>query len=217
MRRYVATNLRSFILTALVLAGCTQGATSTSGTLRPSASPGVPSPSVSSAEPRIPVGAPVPLEAGTYLTPEGFAPVMSITLPTGWYGHGSAREFGVGEGVNEVDQRWAGAGMYVNPIEMAYDDAVAAFGELVGLTSDQKPTTQSFRGFDSTTFYVHAEGDHVVLGPIAPGLDITAGTAQVIFIDADGTTIMIRTELFDDAGPGPLDDVIASIEFPVET
>ena len=139
---------------------------------------------------------------------------MSITLPKGWYGGGSANEFGVGQGLDEVEQRFADAGMSVAVIEMAYDEAVAAIGDLDGLTSDREPTTQSLAGFDSTTFYVHAEGDHVVLDPIAPGADITQGTAQVIFIDAGGSTIMIRTEIIDDAGAGPLDGVIASIEFP---
>ena len=216
MRRYVATNLRSFILTALVLAGCSQGTTSTTMAVRPSPSPGAPSPSASSAEPRLPFvsGAPVPLEAGTYLSPEGFAPVMSIALPTGWYGGGSAREFSAGQGIDEVEQRFAGGGLYVSPIDMAYDEAVAAFSNLDGLTADHEPTTQSMGGHDSTTFYVHAEGGRVVLDPIAPGLDVNAGTAHVIFIDAGGTTILIRTELFREAGAGPLDDVIASIRFP---
>ena len=140
--------------------------------------------------------------------------MISITVPSGWYGGGSPRDFGVGQGLDRVEQRFADAGMSVALIDMGYDEAVAAFGDLDGLTTDREPTTQSIAGFDSTTFYVHAEGGHVVLDPIAPGADVTEGTTQVIFIDVDGTTIMIRAELHDEAGAGPLNDVIASIEFP---
>ena len=213
-------NLRSCMLAALVVAGCAP--TSPSGTVGPTASPAglAPSPAAATASPsteaRIPVvsGPPVALEPGTYLSPEGFAPVISITVPEGWFGSGSAADFAAGQGLDEVNQRFADAGLYVNTIDMAYDAAAVAFGALDGVTVDQPPTTQAIGGHDSTTFYVHAEDGQVILDPIAPGVDVNEATAQVMFIDVDGTTVMIRTELFDDSGAEPLDGVIASIEFP---
>jgi hypothetical protein len=157
---------------------------------------------------------PVPLDAGTYLTPEGFEPVMSIRLPSGWYGGASLDEFAVGQGLDQTKQTFGGGGLFVAPIAMPYAKAVATFGKLPGLADDREPTTGTLGGYEATTFYAHAQNGHVLLDPIAPGADIGSASAQQIFVDAGDTTILIRTEVIDDAARAEVDEVVASIAFP---
>jgi hypothetical protein len=209
--RFVPT----FVL-ALALTGCGQAATASpsmtsaalpSASREPTESPGVL---------RLPLvtGLPSPLDAGTYLTPEGFEPAISLTLPQGWYGGASLDGLSVGQGFDDANQRFAGAGLYLAVIALPYDEAVAAFSDLGGLTHDRDATTGMVDGHDATTFYAHASGAHVLLDAIAPGSDLIAEAGQEIFIDVNGTTVFIKTEVFDDAGEDELADVIGSIEFP---
>jgi hypothetical protein len=156
----------------------------------------------------------VPLAAGTYLTPKGFEPSMSITLPTGWYGGASLQDFGVGQGIDEVHQTFGGGGLAVSALDMPYDQAVAEFGKLPGLDHARKPTTGMLGGYEATTFYAHARSGHVLLDPIAPAADIGTSSTQQVFVDANGTAILIRMELNDDAARAEIEEVIASIEFP---
>jgi ABC-type transport system substrate-binding protein len=194
--------LGRFVVAAFVLTGCAS-APSTSASM--SADP--------SAEARLPLGAPLPLAAGTYLTPEGFEPIMSVTLPDGWYAFASENDFGVGQGFDDVNQTFDGGGFLVSPIAMPYDEAVAEFEKLEGLAHDREPTTGTFGGYEATTFYAHATGDNVVLDPIAPGFDIVAAPGQQVFIEANGTTILIRMEINDEAARAEIEEVLASIEF----
>lgn len=173
-------------------------------------------PSASAGEPRLPAaaGPPKPLEAGTYLTPEGFEPVISVTVPDGWYGAAGSTEFGVGQGLDEVNQRFEDVGLQLAVIAMPYDEAVAAFQNLEGLTHEGEPTRGVVDGHESTTFRARAAADHVVLDPVIPGADISSESSEQIFIDVDGTTVLIRTEVFDPSAEPALDHVLSSLTFP---
>ena len=204
-----------FVGAALVLTACGQApAASQSITPSPSASTASATASSSSVA-RLPLvgGPPEPLAPGTYLTPEGFEPVMSITVPSGWYGAASSSEFAVGQSLDEANE-FAGGGLLVGTIAIPYDEAVAAFGEIADLVHEQPATTGTLGGYDATTFYTHAAADHVILDPVAPGLDVLTSSAQQVFVDADGTTILIRSEVKDDAARAEIEEVMASIEFP---
>jgi hypothetical protein len=138
---------------------------------------------------------------------------MSVTVPDGWYGGGSATGLGVGQGNDEVNQRFAGGGFFVDVIPMRYGAAVAAFAKLQGLTFEGEPQVGALDGRQTTTFRAHPRGDHVVLDPIAPGLDISSAHGRQMFIDADGSTLLIRTELNAASFESQLDEVLASLAF----
>ena len=167
-------------------------------------------------ERRLPLvsGPPEQLEPGTYLTPEGFEPVISITVPDGWFGGAGGDSFGVGQGNDEINQRFEDVGLYVSVIDMPYADAVEAFPTLTGLVHEAEPVGGTIDGYETTTFRAHAGAGHVVLDPIAPGSDIGPEGDRQIFIDVDGTTIFVKTEVFDETALPALDGVLASLEFP---
>jgi hypothetical protein len=212
--RRPAMKVSWFMGAALILAACGQ-APAASPSITPSASASTASATASSSsEARLPLvaGPPEPLAPGTYLTPEGFEPVMSITVPAGWYGAASSSEFAIGQAIDEANE-FAGGGLFVGTIAMPYDEAVAAFADIADLVHEQPATTGTMGGYEATTFYTHAAADHVILDPVAPGTDIGTASAQQVFIDADGTTIMIRSEVNDDAARAEIEGVMASIEF----
>jgi hypothetical protein len=159
-------------------------------------------------------GPPEPLEAGTYVTPAGFDPAITVTVPDGWYGGALSSGFTVGQGLDEVNERYAGGGIYVEVISAPFDEAVRAFENLAGLVQEGEPERAEIDGRSATTFFVHAEGDPVLFGEIAPGLDVIADTGQVTFIDVQGTTLLVRTEVFDEGVQPALEEVISSLTFP---
>jgi hypothetical protein len=178
-----------------------------------SASP-TPSGSVA-AELRLPraAGPPISLEPGTYLTPEGFEPVMSVTVPEGWYGGAGTSGLGLGQGLDELNERFSDVELYVDVIPTSYAEAVAGFQELVGLSAQQnEPAAETFDGYEATTFRARALGENVLLDPIAPGLDIGPAAAQQTFVDVDGITLLIRTAVYDDAAEPVLEQVLASLD-----
>ena len=165
---------------------------------------------------RLPVvtGPPKALEPGSYLTPPGLGRVVSVTVPEGWFGGAAAGGFSVGQGLDEANERFADAGLYVDVIPTPYGEAVTAFEELGGISHGSDPTIGTVDGHGSTTFRAHADGAPVVLDPIAPGLDLTSEAGEQIFIDVAGVTILVRTEVFNEDAQAALDTVVASIRFP---
>jgi hypothetical protein len=147
------------------------------------------------------------------VTPDGFEPVVSVTIPDGWYGGAYASGFTVGQGIDDAQQRYADVGLYLDVIDLPYEEAVVGVGQLSGLVEDAAPTSTEIDGHPATTFHVHAEGDHVVLDAIAPGLDIIAEAGPLTLIDVDGTTILVRTEIFDEAAEPTLEEVVGSLTF----
>ncbi len=158
-------------------------------------------------------GALAPLEAGTYVTPSGFEPAVAVTVPAGWYGGAGGSGFGVGQGWDEVNERSRDVGLNLDVIPTPYDEAVAAFGKLGGLTHRAAPTSGMIDGHESTTFQAQADGEPVLLDPIAPGRDLISQADQQIFIDVAGATVLVRTEIFNETAQPALDAVIASLDF----
>lgn len=207
------------ILVAVIVSACGQGA--------PSASPSVDAPSVAAfvaessatASPsaaRLPTAfnPPEALEAGTYLTPEGFEPAVAITVLDGWYGGAGQSGFGVGQGFNEAEERFADAGVLLDVIPVPYDEAVAILGQLEGIVFSQPSSTIELDGHDATVFHGSPEGEPVLLDALLPGIDLPPGSHQQILIDVGGETILVRTELFSDDAEGALNEVIESLRFP---
>ena len=159
-------------------------------------------------------GAPAPLEHGTYVTPPGFEPTVAVTVPAGWYGGAGRSGFGVGQGFDEVNERFRDVGLYVDVIPTPYDSAVAAFGKVAGLIQQGAPTSGTIDGHESTTFEARVDGAPVPIDAIAPGLDIVSDAGQQILIDVAGTTVLVRTEVFNEDAQAALDSVISSIRFP---
>jgi hypothetical protein len=203
----------------LVLTACIQPITQSPSERprsEPAAATATASPLNTPGEARLPTvaGPPQPLDPGTYLTPEGFAPPVSITVPVGWYGGAGSTGFFVGQGLDEVNQRFADVGLYLDVVQLDYDAAIAAFREIEGVVIQAEPETGTIGGHEATTFEASTEGGQALLDPIAPGIDLTAAAYQQIFVDVGGTTVLIRTEVFNEAAQPALDGVLASIEFP---
>lgn len=159
------------------------------------------------------LGPPQPIQAGTYLTPEGFDPAVSITVPDGWYGAAGESGFAVGKGLTE-DGEFAEAGIYVAPIPVPYDEAITIFEELEGVEFSEPPSTVELDGREATVFHGSPVGDQVLLDDLLPGIDLNAAAHQQIFVDVDGQALLIRTELHSDDAEGELADVISSLAFP---
>jgi hypothetical protein len=170
--------------------------------------------SASPSEARLPTaaGPPQPLEAGTYLTPEGFEPAVSITVPDGWYGAAGQSGFGVGQGMNQGE--FADAFIGLDLVRLPYDEAVATFGALEGTVFSEPSSTMQLDGHEATVFHGSPLSDHVLLDELVPGIDLTATAHQQILVDVDGQTILIRTELPSDDAEGALAEVIESLQFP---
>ena len=159
-------------------------------------------------------GPPHPLEPGTYLTPEGFEPPVAVTVPGGWFGGAGSSGFGVGQGNDEVNQRFGDVGLYLDAIRMPYDDAVAAFRRLEGVSLEAEPVDGTIGGYEATIFRPQPVREPILLDPIVPRSDLTSEIHHVIFIDVRGTTVFIKTEVFDDEALPVLEQVIDSIQFP---
>lgn len=215
------TSFCACVATAVVVvAGCDQSSPSRGSRTPAAATTSQPSatatPSESpSGEKRVPVtgGAPVPLDPGTYLSPEGFTPAMSVSVPPGWYGGGSNTGWGIGQGHDEVNQRFRDAGLGVDVIPLRFEDAVDAFQEVEGL--DQvKPMSSDIDGHAAMTFRATATGEPVLLlESLGVPIDIS-GVGRQTFVDVDGTTILIRSEVIAPAAAPILDRVLASVRFP---
>jgi hypothetical protein len=154
-----------------------------------------------------------PLEAGAYLTPDGFDPAISIMVPDGWYGFGGQSGFAVGKGLNESGE-FADAGLYAAVVPLPYDEATATFEQLEGVVFSEPTSTMELDGHAATVFHGSPSGDAVLLDELVPGIDLNALAHEQIFVDVDGQTVFIRAELPSDDAEGALAEVIDSMRFP---
>ena len=212
---YCIRSITGLVVTAGLILGCT-GTPVATGSVTPAfvdSSAPTTTPRESRGMARIPsvAGPPRPLDADTYLSPEGFEPVLTVTVPDGWFGGGGSSGWGVGQGLNEVEQRYDAVGLEIGVIPTPYDDAVAAFRQVDGLIRQGEPSVGELAGWESTTFESHAAGEPVLIDEIAPGADIGRFSYRQIFVDADGSTLLIRTELFDQAFKPELESVLDSL------
>lgn len=219
-------HLTGFALVAVLVAACGQTTPSEPAAEEPSAAASAAesaavsageSDAGSSAPPsqaRLPTaaGPPQPLGAGTYLTPEGFEPAVSITVPDGWYAAAGQSGFAVGRGMSQGE--FADAGLYLDLVALQYEEALATFGELEGIVFSEASSTMELDGHEATVFHGRPLGDQVLLDGLVPGIDLNALAHQQILVDVDGQTILIRTELPSDDAEGALADVIESLQFP---
>jgi hypothetical protein len=212
---YRIRSITGLVVTAGLVLACTGTPFATGPVTPASIDTGAPAttPRESRGMARIPsvAGAPRPLAADTYLSPEGFAPALAVTVPDGWFGGGGSSGWGVGQGLNEVEQRYEAVGLEVGVIPTPYDDAVAAFRQIDGLIRQGEPSVGKLAGWESTTFESHAAGEPVLIDEVAPGADIGRFSYRQIFVDADGSTLFIRTEVFEQASKPELELVLASL------
>lgn len=201
------------LLVALLLSGC-------AGT-EPAGRPSVPT--VAGVElirpgslPRLPLsGPPLPLRAGTYVTPDGFEPVLSLEVPGGWWGGGTPDGWSVGRGNDEVRQRYRDAGILVEVLDLAYDDAVAVFRSIDGLTHERDPLRHQVAGRPATTFWAHAAAEPVILDALGRGADVGPHGWSQTFVEVGATrTLLIRTEVVDDTAAPAVRRVLESLDAP---
>ena len=190
----------------------TTAPTTPAATTTPTETP-PPSPS---GEARLPSGGgrPKPLAPGTYLSPNSFAPVMTVTVPDGWYGVGGTRGFGVGQGLDEVNQRFRDVELYVDVIDMPFGDAVAAFQAIEANWDIDELTPDTIDGREAVTFHAQALGAPVLLeDALGVGIDIGVAEGQQTFVDVGSATILVRTAIYEEAAEPVLDRVLASLAF----
>lgn len=209
-------------LVTVMLAGGCDGSTSTRGS--PPAAAGATEPATAappgssvSGERRLPrtVGPPRRLEPGRYLSPEGFAPEMSVAVPEGWYGGGSASGWGVGQGHDEVKEEFLDAEIHVDVLRMPFGAALEAFGAVEGLYQRENPRSTEIDGHRAVTYYASPVGDQVLLEE-AFGLriDISSGEGRQTFVQFDDdTTVFIRGQVIDDAATPAFEAALSSLEF----
>ena len=204
------------LLVVLVLTGC-------GGTLPA----GLPSePTVAGVEvvrrpaglPRIPAteGTPERLRAGTYQAPEGFEPAVTVTVPDGWWGGGSSSGWSVGQGHDEVHQRYRDAGVLVDVLDLPYRRAVSAYRSVEGVVEDRGSRRHSVDGRRATTFMRHAVAEPVVLeDALGVGADVGPDSRSQTFVDlGGGRTLLVRTEVVDEAAVSAVEGVLASMSLP---
>jgi hypothetical protein len=212
---YCIRSITELVVTAGLVLACTGTPVATGSVTPASVDSSAPTttPRESHGMARIPsvAGPPRPLDADTYLSPEGFEPVLTVTVPDGWFGGGGSSGWGVGHGLNEVEQRYEAVGLEVGVIPTPYHDAVAAFRQVDGLTRQGQPSVGELAGWESTTFESHAAGEPVLIDEVAPGADIGRFSYRQIFVDADGSTMFIRTEVFEQASKPELELVLDSL------
>jgi hypothetical protein len=142
--------LAATLAAAAVVAPACSGGGSTSAT---GASPNVASPQAFSQVPNT-GGAPAPLAPGTVSSPEGFEPALTFDVPDGWYGGGDGSGFGIGQGLNEAEQRFGGGGIQVEVLQMPVDEAAQRFAKVKGIDAG-KPATAEVDGRPATVFSGH--------------------------------------------------------------
>ena len=160
-------------------------------------------------------GPPVRLAAGPYKTRPGFNPVTTFTVGPGWYGGGSSREWAVGKGFNQAEERFGPAGIWVSRLPLRYATAVTRFRALKTLDAGPSRSTR-VGGYSGVVFAAKISGDHALLPGIAPGLDVvnTPG-GQQIFLNVRGSTLLLRVEVFSlAAGNVAVRGFLRTVQFP---
>lgn len=159
-------------------------------------------------------GDPPRLAVGPYRTRPGFVPATTFRVDAGWYGSGDREGWGVGKGLNTIEQRFGVAGIYATPLSLRYATAVSRFKALKTLVAGPATTTR-IGGYPAVTFRATVTGDHALLPGIAPGVDVVNTRGQQTFVNVRGTTVLIRTEVFRaTAGEAAVRSLVRTIGFP---
>lgn len=115
-------------------------------------------------------GPPEALASGTYLTPEGFAPELSVELPRGWWGGGGTGGWVVGKGNDPARQAFTGPSLWVDVVTMPWRDAVTALGKVDRVRYSAPPERSTLDGHRTMTFHATPQGREPVLLDEALGL-----------------------------------------------
>jgi hypothetical protein len=175
-----------------LLTGCSDSDASKRAPTRPVSSP---SATAVSAGTTIPIGEPQALSAGCHESPTGFSPRLRFCLPSGWYGSGDATAFGIGQGLDTVNQRFADVAIQIETLKLGIDDAVAAFKTVPGLIPGTAAEL-TVAGRPAKEFRAKLAGDSVGLDKLGSGSDINEFSDVQLFVQV-GTdrTLLIRTEI----------------------
>jgi hypothetical protein len=160
-------------------------------------------------------GPPVRLAAGKYKTRPGFSPASMFTVGSGWYGAGSSRDWAVGKGFNQAEERFGLAGIWTSRLRISYTRAVARFRAL--MTLEAGPSTPiRVGGYPGVAFRAEISGDHALLPGIAPGLDVVNSPGgQQILLNVRGATLLFRIEVFAlAAGNAAVRAFLRTVRFP---
>lgn len=203
---------------AVVATGCSGGGSTSSsppsrtpGASATGASASVASPQVFSEVPNT-GGAPAALAPGTVSSPEGFEPALTFDVPDGWYGGGDVGGFGIGQGLNEAEQRFAGGGIQVEVLQMPVDEAAQRFAKVKGIDAG-KPTTAEVDGRPATVFSGHPTDGAVGLDALGTSADVNEFSEQQIFVDLRDQTLLIRTEVSEPTADDEIASVLQSLRF----
>ena len=195
--------------TALILASC-------GGDPRPSPTASTTTPAATITSPaasaQIPGGLPAPLPPGTVASPDGFEPPLTFIVPEGWYGSGDSFGFGLGKGIDDAEQRFDEAGIQVEVLAMAMDEATSLFAAVEGIVAGE-PTSETIDGRPATRFQARPVGDAVGLEALGTGADINEWSSEQVFVDLGDGTLFIRTEIFEGGAESEIADVLASMTF----
>lgn len=159
------------------------------------------------------VGAPEQLRAGRYRAPEGFAPGLSLTVPAGWWGGGSAGGWAVGQGYDAATRRYGGAGIFVQVLDLSFAQAVRAFRRVEGLAGSHEPRLHRVAGRRAATFRTRAASTPVLLrAALGVDVDVRAEAWSQTFVELPGArTLFVRTEVSDPAVVPVLVRVLGSL------
>lgn len=203
----------------LAVVGCGGGAEPEAGDDSESASPAATaSSSPSRSETPMPLSRevqpgdpPGEVAAGVVRSPAGFVPAITFRVPPGWFGAGDEQGWGIGKGVNLVEQRFESVAMQVEVLDMPLNEAVETFQRIEELAPGP-PKTGRVGPHRTATFSVTFPGGRG-LEELGTGGDINEYSDQQIFVDVAGRTVLLRTEVFEGEARDELLQVLRSLRF----
>ena len=141
-------------------------------------------------------GHPEALASGTYLTPEGFAPELSVELPRGWWGGGGTGGWVVGKGNDPARQAFTGPSLWVDVVTMPWRDAVTALGKVDRVRYSAPPERSTLDGHRTMTFHATPQGREPVLldEALSLGVDLPPASDRQLLVEAGDVTLLFRIE-----------------------
>jgi hypothetical protein len=152
------------------------------------------------------------LQPGEVRSPDGFAPETTFKVPAGWFGGGDAAGWGIGQGLDEVHQRFQDVSISVAALAMPLAKALRVFRSVDGLTLG-RASTGRLAGHRTVVF--HAEPTK---GPVGidtfNGIDVNRfSTSQIFLAVGAGETLLIRTEVVDPQSVKAMSKVLQTFAF----
>lgn len=159
-------------------------------------------------------GPPKQLNPGTYQTDPSFPLLVSFTVPAGWYGGQGDTGFGIGQGIDTVRQDFRDGGIYFDVLAMPLEKAVEAFQNVEEMDAGQPQSTE-LAGYPGVMFYPIAQRQVLLEDALGIPIDILPNPDPdpVIFLDVEGTTVIIRTGAYNEEGRRAVDQVLESFQF----